>query len=182
MEVRLMWDRPIKTVVDKTLRYVYFMDKEHPLGDKKGRVWYHRHVMSIHLGRWLTPQELVHHVDEDRQNNDLSNLEVTTRSEHGKTHAEERGFVRVFSDCEVCGKTFAHVRPNQQFCSHNCSHQGRRAFNPSREELERLVWEMPTSKVAAHYGVSDSAIGKRCKRLGIAKPGRGYWAKRAAAK
>ncbi|MBU6454352.1 MAG: hypothetical protein KGS72_21450 [Cyanobacteria bacterium REEB67] len=53
----------------------------------------------------------------------------------------------------------------------------RRKFDPSREELENLVWEMPTLKVAAIFGVSDKAIDKRCRLLGIAKPGRGYWTK-----
>lgn len=50
---------------------------------------------------------------------------------------------------------------------------------PSKEELERLVSEMPTSKLASQLGVSDSAIGKRCKQLGIKKPERGFWAKQA---
>lgn len=47
----------------------------------------------------------------------------------------------------------------------------------TREELERLVWEMPSERVAEKYGVSGKLIGKRCKQLGIEKPGRGYWAK-----
>ena len=36
---------------------------------------------------------------------------------------------------------------------------------------------MPTTKVAEILGVSDSAIAKRCKLLGVEKPPRGYWAK-----
>ena len=44
-------------------------------------------------------------------------------------------------------------------------------------ELERLVWSMPSTEVAARYGVSDRAVGKRCQQLGIAKPPRGYWAR-----
>ena len=51
----------------------------------------------------------------------------------------------------------------------------KRKFDPSRDELEKLVWEMPTTQVGALFGVSDKAIDKRCKSLGIAKPGRGYW-------
>ena len=47
----------------------------------------------------------------------------------------------------------------------------------SREELERLVWSMPSTEVAARYGVSDRAVGKRCQQLGIQKPARGYWAR-----
>ena len=55
-----------------------------------------------------------------------------------------------------------------------------RKFDPSKEELERLVWAIPTEKVGEKFGVSGSAIGRRCKLLGISKPPRGYWAKQVA--
>lgn len=42
----------------------------------------HRHVMEQKLGRKLYPEETVHHVNGDRFNNDLSNLELFS-SRHG---------------------------------------------------------------------------------------------------
>jgi hypothetical protein len=51
----------------------------------------------------------------------------------------------------------------------------RKVIRPSKEELQKLVWEIPTSKLAIHFGVSDKAIGKWCKSYGITKPARGYW-------
>jgi hypothetical protein len=39
------------------------------------------------------------------------------------------------------------------------------------------VWTKPVTSVAASFDVSDKAIEKRCKRLGVVKPPRGYWAK-----
>lgn len=48
---------------------------------------------------------------------------------------------------------------------------------PKREELELLVWKTPRSTLALNLGVSDKAIAKRCKRLGIPQPPRGYWTK-----
>lgn len=54
----------------------------------------------------------------------------------------------------------------------------KRKFNPSKEELEKLVNTMPTTKVSKIFGVSDKAIDKRCKLLGISKPGRGFWSKK----
>ena len=36
---------------------------------------------------------------------------------------------------------------------------------------------MSTVQVAKLLGVSDVAVAKRCKRLGVEKPPRGYWAK-----
>lgn len=47
----------------------------------------------------------------------------------------------------------------------------------SKEELERLVWEMPTSEIAKQLNCSDNAIAKRCKKWNINKPPRGYWQK-----
>jgi hypothetical protein len=44
-------------------------------------------------------------------------------------------------------------------------------------ELLLAVWTEPATSVAASFDVSDKAIEKRCKRLGIPKPPRGYWAK-----
>ena len=51
---------------------------------------------------------------------------------------------------------------------------------PTKEELEKLVWEKPTSDIAKELSVSDSAIGKWARHYGISKPPRGYWAKVAA--
>jgi hypothetical protein len=48
---------------------------------------------------------------------------------------------------------------------------------PSKDELEKLVWSIPCSQLSKELGVSDKAIEKRCKKLGISKPPRGYWAK-----
>jgi hypothetical protein len=46
----------------------------------------HRYVMEKHLGRELSSDEIVHHIDEDRSNNDLSNLQIMTREEHARLH------------------------------------------------------------------------------------------------
>lgn len=40
-----------------------------------------------------------------------------------------------------------------------------------------MVWSYPTTHVAKILGVSDVAVGKRCKALGVTKPPRGFWAK-----
>lgn len=42
-----------------------------------------------------------------------------------------------------------------------------RKFDPDKEELEAMVKKLPMTKVGLHYGVSDSAVRKRCKLLGI---------------
>lgn len=46
-----------------------------------------------------------------------------------------------------------------------------------REQLYQEVWAEPMVQVAKHYGVSNVAIAKTCRKMRIPVPGRGYWSK-----
>jgi hypothetical protein len=46
------------------------------------KTYKHRLVMEQHLGRPLRPDELVHHIDGNKENNDLSNLQLLHIGEH----------------------------------------------------------------------------------------------------
>ena len=48
----------------------------------------HRLEVERHLGRRLTSDEIIHHIDGNKQNNLYSNLMIVTRSEHAKIHKE----------------------------------------------------------------------------------------------
>ncbi len=50
-------------------------------------------------------------------------------------------------------------------------------LNLSRQDLYELVWSKPMSELAKDFGLSDVALAKRCRKLGIPVPGRGYWAR-----
>jgi len=52
----------------------------------------------------------------------------------------------------------------------------------SRKELYELVWKVPGRQLAARYGISDVALAKTCRRLGVPRPSRGHWARVAAGK
>jgi hypothetical protein len=47
----------------------------------------------------------------------------------------------------------------------------------SREDLYELVWSKPMADLAKDFGISDVGLAKRCRRLGVPVPGRGYWAR-----
>ena len=50
----------------------------------------HRIVAEEMLGRPLLPEEVVHHIDHDKTNNDPSNLQIMTRADHARLHMLER--------------------------------------------------------------------------------------------
>ncbi len=56
--------------------YVLLWMPGHHLASKQGYVREHRLVMERKLGRRLLPDEVVHHIDDDRANNDPDNLEL----------------------------------------------------------------------------------------------------------
>jgi hypothetical protein len=45
--------------------------------------------MEEHLGRKLNSNEIVHHIDGNKANNDISNLQIVTRAEHINIHRDE---------------------------------------------------------------------------------------------
>lgn len=48
----------------------------------------------------------------------------------------------------------------------------------TKEDLEKLVQEMPLRQIAVKYHVSHTkSTGRKCKKLGITVPERGYWTK-----
>lgn len=64
----------------------------HPAARTDGYVLLHHLVMEDALGRYLRPGEIVHHINEDRTDNRITNLKLTTRAEHiTKLHPRERG-------------------------------------------------------------------------------------------
>jgi len=62
-------------IVDKD-GYVLLKSIDHPLATAAGYVREHRLVMEKKIGRYLTRDEVVHHIDGDRQNNRIENLEL----------------------------------------------------------------------------------------------------------
>ena len=79
-----------------------------------------------------------------------------------------------FKKCPDCG---IEISIDSCRCK-KCSDKNQRKVSwPSKEELEKGIWEKPAKHLAKKYGVSDNTIAKWCKIHGIKKPGRGYWKK-----
>lgn len=58
----------------------------HPNAEKSGYIKEHILVMSKHLGRPLKKGEVIHHIDENKLNNNINNLQIFNRSSHRSFH------------------------------------------------------------------------------------------------
>ena len=111
----------------------------YPQGNYKGYVYEHRFMMEIHLGRSLTEDEIVHHLNMDPSDNRFENLLLISRGSHIKLHlwlnsgapgyenTREKGMnsgkpnlqnTDVNKRCKHCDITLSIHQTN--FCSNDC--------------------------------------------------------------
>lgn len=106
-----------------------------------------------------------------RLSDDIENNSIEKESKEKK--------LKITNICKTCKTAYEKCgnMKGKYFCSDECYRKSLQKFDITPEELSKLVWEMPTTKIAEIYNVSDVAISKRCKKYGIKKPPRGYWMK-----
>ena len=179
--------------------YIHYFDKV-----KNSWVYKHREVAASLLGRELIPGEEVHHIDEDKRNNNSENLMVfKSREDHIRFHVLSAAAKEVLLQedgsyicrakpsrvCLECDKSFIPVsnrreRP-RKFCSSVCASRNKSIVKETSRiklELHRKVWDKPIIEVAVDFGVSDVAIKKQCVKYSIPRPGVGFWNKIKAGK
>lgn len=79
----------------------------------------HRWVVEQHIGRRLRSDEQVHHMNHDRLDNRIENLEVVSTKEHGLRHT----FLPATKKCSVCGSEFTPhktKRRTRKTCGPKC--------------------------------------------------------------
>lgn len=71
--------------------YFYLYMPDHPNAIKKSRyIAEHRYNLEQKIGRLLEKNEVAHHINGNKKDNRLENLEVLTNNEHNKHHANTR--------------------------------------------------------------------------------------------
>lgn len=124
-------------------------------------------LISLHLD----------HINGIRNDNRLENLRILCPNCHSQTdtYSGKHNGIK----CMDCGSKISSKSERCQKCANVYFGQFQlKKFNITKETLEKLIWEKPTTHIAFDFGVSDKTVEKRCRQLGIIKPPRGYWTKR----
>lgn len=123
-----MWN--IEKLISKG-DYNYAKVINHPNATINGYVLYHRVVVENFIGRLLTSQEIVHHINGDKKDNRIENLEILNKDNHLRLHALKHGRKFVTLKCPNCDIIFdrphnnTHLSKNNEYtaCSRSCSGQ-----------------------------------------------------------
>lgn len=124
----------------------------------------HRYLIERKIGRILKTDESVHHINGNKLDNNIDNLELMSRSEHAVRHATENGHHLWTHACVDCGKQIitGAVRCRSCYLKNNSSKK-----MPSKSELLKLSKTMTNRDIARLFNVSDSAVRKWRMHLGI---------------
>lgn len=106
---------------------------------------YARYLLAVSLGRYLGDHEHVDHIDNDRTNDDISNLQILSKAENNKKAARDKGRLLSEIKCPVCSKIFTRRKGNTQAvpvykgrvvsCSRACANQFKKLTLTHEERL-----------------------------------------------
>jgi hypothetical protein len=65
-----------------TRGYIWIYYPSHQCANNGGFVREHRYVVEKYLGRYLTKDEIIHHIDGNKSNNNKENLKITSYFKH----------------------------------------------------------------------------------------------------
>jgi hypothetical protein len=93
-------------------RMVVLIPADPSSGIKRTSTSYPRYLMSVHLGRKLDRNEHVDHIDEDKLNDSIENLQVLSLAENNRKNMAARGLTKAVAvlRCPSCGLVFRKIR------------------------------------------------------------------------
>ena len=168
--------------------YLAIRMPSHPKAKVDGYVYIHQLEAEKKLGRRLKDGECVHHIDENKFNNDLDNLMVfRTVADHtafhrgSEIHLEGDVWAATFKGIEIPIGNNRYKRFKKEICPicninlkersakmcESCYSTHRFSRIPPKETLTELILNYPMLHIGKMYGVSDNAIRKWCRKYDL---------------
>lgn len=168
----------IKTRKRTNARYIFIYCPEHKKANPLGNVRLHILVAEQKLGRELTDDECVHHIDLNKHNNEPDNLIVfKTNEDHSRFHKtgikieiEPNVYIspKQYAQCPICNNYFHLRASNAIYCCHKCAEIAQRKVQrPTEDELIELIKQNTFVKIGKMYEVSDNTVRKWCKSYNL---------------
>lgn len=140
----------------------------------KRTLYIHRLVYTTYIGSIPSDME-VNHIDHNKSDNSMDNLELVTHSENLKKAVLHYGN-KLAPRCKQCGRRIYSKKPNTVYC-YKCAktydeslytHPKKYKYeHPSKEVLWELIKTKPFVEIGRMYGVTDNAIRKLAKSYNL---------------
>src|SRR3982750_294353 len=82
--------------------YIWVLNRNHPNSLKGGYIQEHRLIMSQYLGRPLTKDEDVHHINGIKDDNRIENLQLISHGNHSTHHNKGNKYSKVDMSGRIC--------------------------------------------------------------------------------
>ena len=153
--------------------YVLVWNPNHPRANVSGMVYEHILMAEKKLGRYLTPEEVVHHINHVRNDNRPENLLVfSTKADHTAFHMgceliyNLDGTVRAGRKKYICKSCGALIDNHAKLCA-KCHRASVQKMWPTRDYLKNLIRTIPFEEIGKMFNVTGNAVRKWCKAYNL---------------
>lgn len=136
----------------------------------------HRYVMEQHIGRALSSDEIIHHINGNRADNRIENLLITSLKDHPKFHPRETRTRCLV--CEVCGSIYPLQESQYKYrkkkgqehflCSKKCAGiLNGKVFNKKyrKKVLQGLSKGLTGYQISKEYNLNNKTVYNHIKQI-----------------